>query len=202
MIKIKNLKKKFGEKVIFDKFNLEIPQGAFLVFAGKSGCGKTTILNMIGGLEVPDEGEILVDGQNIYNRKNQRDYYTYKVGFLFQNFALVEDKTVRENMELVQKKARTKLTISEALENVGLTDKTDQEVYKLSGGEQQRVALARLMIKKCNIILADEPTGSLDSGNAAIVMEILHKMNEEGKTIVVVTHSEKIIEKEKAVVYL
>ena len=153
MIKIKNLKKKFGEKVIFDKFNLEIPQGAFLVFAGKSGCGKTTILNMIGGLEVPDEGEILVDGQNIYNRKNQRDYYTYKVGFLFQNFALVEDKTVRENMELVQKKARTKLTISEALENVGLTDKTDQEVYKLSGGEQQRVALARLMIKKCNIIL-------------------------------------------------
>lgn len=202
MIEIKNVSKSFEEKRVFEDFNMKIDSGEFVVFAGKSGCGKTTLLNMIGGLEKPDKGSILVDGKDIFSGKNRKHFYTYQVGFLFQNFALVENKTVRQNMELVQKKARTEKSIEEILESVGIPDKMDTKVYKLSGGEQQRTALARLMYKKCNLILADEPTGSLDEGNAREVMKILHIMNQEGKTVILVTHNEKIINEEKRVVML
>lgn len=202
MICIKNLYKGFEDKVIFENFSIEIADGEFVIFAGNSGCGKTTLLNMIGGLESPDKGTIVVDGMDICKKSNKKDYFTYKVGFLFQNFALLENKTVRQNLELIQKKARTEHTISEVLGAVGLADKENTKVYKLSGGEQQRVALARLMLKKCDVILADEPTGSLDADNADAVMDILHKLNEQGKTIIVVTHSDKIINLEKKVVRL
>lgn len=202
MVLIQGLCKAFDDKKLFDGFQMEIADGEFVVFAGNSGCGKTTLLNMIGGLEQPDEGQILVDGVDICQRKNKRAYFTYKVGFLFQNFALLENKTVRENLSLIQKKARTSLPIPSALEAVGLDGMENVRVYKLSGGEQQRVALARLMLKKCDLILADEPTGSLDEGNADVVMEILHDLNRQGKTIIVVTHSEKIKSAEKKVVML
>lgn len=202
MIQIQNLCKRFDSKTLFDNFSAEIADGEFVIFAGNSGCGKTTLLNMIGGLEPPDQGTILVDGMNIYQRKYMREYFTYKVGFLFQNFALLENKTVRQNLELIQKKARTDISVSSALEAVGLTGKEDIKVYKLSGGEQQRVALARLMLKKCSLILADEPTGSLDDGNSDAVMGILHDLNRQGKTVIVVTHSEKIKNAEKKVMVL
>lgn len=202
MICIHGLTKSFDDKVIFDNFSIDIVDGDFVIFAGNSGCGKTTLLNMIGGLEEPDKGSITVDGIDICKNKNKKDYFAYKVGFLFQNYALLESKTVRQNLELIQKKSRTEQSIPDALEAVGLADKENTKVYKLSGGEQQRVALARLMLKKCDIILADEPTGSLDSGNAVAVMDILHQMNKQGKTIIVVTHSEKIINSEKKVVRL
>lgn len=202
MVCIENLCKSFGNKVLFDNYSIEIADGEFVIFAGNSGCGKTTLLNMIGGLEAPDKGTIMVDGIDISRSKNKRNYFTYKVGFLFQNFALLENKTVRQNLELIQKKARTEHMISEVLKTVGLADKENTKVYKLSGGEQQRVALARLMLKKCDIILADEPTGSLDAQNADAVMSILHRLNGQGKTIIVVTHSDKIINAEKKVVKL
>ncbi len=202
MITVKNLCKKFDDNVIFDNFNINIESGEFVVFAGDSGCGKTTLLNIIGGLEAPDKGEILVDGENIFKRKNRREYFMHKVGFLFQNFALIENKTVRENLLLVPKNNRTDLTVKDALQTVGIPDKADEKVYKLSGGEQQRVALARLLFKKCDIILADEPTGSLDSKNADAVLDILHSMNDSGRTVIVVTHNEKIIKSEKRVVLL
>ena len=188
MIEIKEVSKSFGDKVVFDGFSLTIEDGAFVVFAGNSGCGKTTLLNMIGALEKPDSGQIFVDGVDIYKIRRKEDYFTYKVGFLFQNFALVENKTVRKNLDYVQKKARTSISLDEALKSVGIEDKIDTLVYKLSGGEQQRVALARLMYKKCDIILADEPTGSLDTENAKMVLNFLHKLNDEGKTIILVTH--------------
>lgn len=202
MISVKNLYKSFDKNVIFDNFNITIPSGEFVIFAGDSGCGKTTLLNIIGGLEIPDSGEILVDGENIFKRKNRREYFMNKIGFLFQNFALVENKTVRENLLLVPKKNRTDLTVKEVLEAVGIPEKIDEKVYKLSGGEQQRVALARLLLKKCDIILADEPTGSLDSDNAEAVLNILHQMNKQGRTVIVVTHNEKIINSEEKVVLL
>lgn len=202
MISINNVTKSFGEKDLFQDLNLEIPDGSFIVFAGKSGCGKTTLLNMIGGLEKPDSGQIIVDGLDIYKKRNLTDYFTYKVGFLFQNFALVEDRTVYKNLQLVQKKARTGRTIEDILDELGILDKKDELVYRLSGGEQQRVALARLMYKRCDIILADEPTGSLDNENAEAVMDILHRINGQGKTVIVVTHSEKIILSEQWVVNL
>ncbi len=200
MIEIKNLNKSFDENVIFNDFSCEIKDGEFVVFAGKSGCGKTTLLNIVGALEKPDSGEIIVDGIDITKRKNQKEYFKNIVGFLFQNFALIENKSVKENLDFVQKNQRTQTTVSEALKQVGLLSKESVPVYKLSGGEQQRVALARLIIKKCNIILADEPTGSLDRKNADMVMKILKKMNEEGKTIVLVTHDEQIIKNAKRVI--
>jgi putative ABC transport system ATP-binding protein len=193
MIEIHNLRKSFGEKILFENYQLSIPDGQFLVIHGRSGAGKTTLLNMIGGLEEPDEGSIVVDGLDISHSRNRRIYYRDKVGFLFQNFALIDNKTVRQNLELISKKDRTDLTIPKALSRVGLEGYDKKKVYTLSGGEQQRVALARLMLKKCDVILADEPTGSLDVENASKVMEILHEMNHSGKTIIMVTHSAEIV---------
>ena len=202
MISLQNICKSYGEKTLFNNLNLDISEGEFVVFAGKSGCGKTTLLNMIGGLERPDSGTVSVDSKDIFKRNNMRKYFTETVGFLFQNFALVEDETVTKNLEYVQKKFRTQKSSDEILKYLGLLDKRDTKVYKLSGGEQQRVAIARLMYKKCKIILADEPTGSLDSENAYSVMKILHDLNNLGKTIILVTHSEKIIVNEKRVINL
>ncbi len=189
MIKIENLKKTFGKKVLFENFNCEIGDGEFVIFSGKSGCGKTTLLNMIGGIEDYDEGKILIDNIDISKRKNKIYYYRNKVGFLFQNFALIENKTVEENLKLICNNKQDCISISEALNKVNLEHEINTKVYKLSGGEQQRVALARLMVKKCDLILADEPTGSLDKDNADKVIEILKTLNKQGKTILLVTHS-------------
>lgn len=202
MIEIKNLTKSLGGKKLFDGFNVRIESGEFVVFCGESGCGKTTLLNMIGGIERPDSGTITVDGTDIWKLRSRRELFLYKYGFLFQNFALLEDETVRKNLSIISKRARTEIAIPEALERVGLADKIDTEVFKLSGGEQQRVALARLMLKKCDTILADEPTGSLDERNAEDVLTILHSLCESGKTVVLVTHSAKIIESERRIIRL
>ncbi len=191
MIKITGLCKKFDDKVLFDGYDLKVKDGEYVVLSGESGAGKTTLLNMIGGLEMVDEGSIIVNDIDITKRKNRMKYYREVVGFLFQNFALVDKKTVRQNLNLVKSKSKNMLTIEEALERVGLADKIDTKVYKLSGGEQQRVALARLMVKNCQVILADEPTGSLDKKNSEIVMGILDKLNKEGKTVILVTHVEE-----------
>ena len=195
MIVLKNVCKQYEEHIIFRNLNMEISDGELIALTGSSGSGKTTLLNMIGAIEPVTSGEILVDGKDIQKRRNQREYYRDKIGFLFQNFALVESKTVAENMNIIRKKARSSVTIEQALEYVGLTDKLNQKVYKLSGGEQQRIALARLLVKKCDIVLADEPTGSLDGNNAEVVIELLKKINEMGKTVIIVTHDMKIAEK-------
>ena len=209
MILVENMTKRFGDNVLFDGLNLEIDDGDFFVITGESGCGKTTLLNIIGGIEPINDGKVTCNGKIISSiekpkrsyksckdyfetRKNQLVYYKDTVGFLFQNFALVEAKTVRQNLELVQKTSRTDVDFESALESVGMPDKLDSTVYTLSGGEQQRVALARLMVKKCSIILADEPTGSLDKNNAKAVIDILREMNKNGKTVCIVTHDEKI----------
>lgn len=190
MIEIKNLHKSFEDCKLFSNFNMTVKDGEFVILSGVSGCGKTTLLNIIGSIEKIDDGEILVDGIDITKQKNQLEYFRTKVGFLFQNFALVDNKTVRENLELIRNESKSDVSIEEALEKVGLTNKIDQKVYKLSGGEQQRVALSRLMVKKCDIILADEPTGSLDKVNAESVIEILKSMNKMGKTVIMATHDE------------
>ena len=163
MIIIRGLNKAFGEKIIFSNFNLEIPDGSFVVISGDSGSGKSTLLNMIGGIEKPDSGSIIIEGLNITRLKNKNSFFADTVGFLFQNFALLENKTVKENLSLIKKSRRNKVSLKEA--------------YQLSGGEQQRVALARLMMKKCSVVLADEPTGSLDKKNRDIVMRLLHELN-------------------------
>ena len=202
MISIRNLCKSFDDKVLFDNFNLEIPDGSFVVISGESGSGKSTLLNMIGGIESPDSGTITVDGFNVTGKGSKREYFRDVVGFLFQNFALLENKTVRDNLEMIQKSGRSGVEIDDAMDKVGLRDVLDQKVYKLSGGEQQRVALARLMIKKCSLILADEPTGSLNKRNSDVVMSVLHDLNLQGKTVIVVTHDEEIVKRADNVVYI
>lgn len=193
MIELQHVCKAFGDHRLFDNFNLTISSGEYVVFSGASGCGKTTLLHMIGALERPDSGRILVDGVDISRRRAQGRYFSETAGFLFQNFALMEEKTVRQNLGIVRGKNRSGVSLKQALARVGLPDKADSHVYTLSGGEQQRVALARLMMKRCSLILADEPTGSLDRGNADAVMDILESLNREGKTVLVVTHDENIM---------
>lgn len=202
MISVNTLCKRFGEKVLFENFSFTAEPGEFVVITGKSGCGKTTLLNILGGLESPDSGSVSIDGKSIDNKKFLKSFYADIVGFLFQNFALVENKTVRQNLEMVMKNHRSGVTLEEALKMVGVADKKNSKVFTLSGGEQQRVALARLIFKRCDIILADEPTGSLDSDNEDEVLMILHSFCDMGKTVIIVTHSTKIIKSEKRVITL
>ena len=173
-----------------------------MVISGDSGSGKSTLLNMIGGIEKPDRGSIIVEGVDITSLKKKNGFFADIVGFLFQNFALLENKTVKENLALIKRSSRTDVSLAEALERVGLLKELNKKVYQLSGGEQQRVALARLMLKKCSVVLADEPTGSLDKKNKDIVMKVLHELNDEGKTVIIVTHDQSIIENEDYVVKL
>lgn len=194
LIELHSVCKSFGNKVIFDDFNCSIDDGEFVVITGESGCGKTTLLNMIGGLEPVTKGNITVAGLEITNTKNLKEYFRDIVGFVFQNFALVEQKTVEENLLLVHPKGKSGITVEETLHSVGMETSLKQKVYSLSGGEQQRIALARLRLKNCQLVLADEPTGSLDRKNGQMVMKILHQLNHEEKTVLMVTHDETLIQ--------
>ena len=202
MIEGKNITKRFGGQVLFDGFNFVIEDGEFVCFSGVSGAGKTTLLNIIGLLEPLDGGELLINGIKYKTNRQRLQYFRTEVGFLFQNFALIENKTVEQNLEIVSKQNRTEFSIMEALEKVGLQEKLHSKVYTLSGGEQQRIALARLFLKKCNIILADEPTGSLDKRTAEMVMDIVCDLNQRGKTVILVTHDEQIRQMARRVIKL
>lgn len=191
MIEIKDITKRYGERVLFENFSLEVEQGEFVVINGSSGAGKTTILNMIGGLEPFDSGSIMIDGLDVSKKKDLLRIFREKTGFIFQNFALVEKKTVYENLEMIHHAYRTEIGMEEALDMVGMTGMGERKVYSLSGGEQQRVAIARLFLKKATVILADEPTGSLDKENADMVMQLILELNKQNKTIIMVTHDEQ-----------
>ncbi|ETK00008.1 putative bacteriocin ABC transporter [Eubacterium nodatum ATCC 33099] len=192
MIIGENITKSFGNKILFKDFNFHIEGGEFVCFSGESGAGKTTLLNIIGLLEPIDSGKLLINGREYKTNKDKRKFYAEEVGFLFQNFALLENKTVEQNLKIVKAKGNLSYRIDESLKIVGLTDKMNNKVYTLSGGEQQRIALARLILKPCNIILADEPTGSLDKRNAELVIGLLKKINSMGKTVIIVSHDEYV----------
>lgn len=194
LIKINKLSKSFQNKKVLNEVSFHVQKGSFFAITGKSGCGKTTLLNILGKLEDPDSGEIIIDGKKL-NEIRQKEYFANDVAFLFQNFALIERKTVKQNLTIIRKGARTEVTIEEALRKVGLEDKENCKVYKLSGGEQQRVALARVMMKKSKMILADEPTGSLDVENADLVMDVLRELVDHGKTVIMVTHDLTLIDR-------
>jgi len=202
MIEMKDVSKSFGERMLYNNFNATIKEGEFIVFTGESGCGKTTLLNMIGGIEAFDSGSIEVKGLDIKLAKNRMKLFREAYGFLFQNFALVENKTVEENLSFILPKYSSGISIPDALDRVGLAGFQKKDVYKLSGGEQQRVSLARLMLKKYSIILADEPTGSLDRRNADEVMNIIDDFNKQGKTIILVTHDELVKKRGNRVIEL
>lgn len=196
MIEIKNLNKKFNDKVIFNNLNLTIEDGEMLAISGASGSGKTTLLNILGKLDKEYDGNIIIDNKNL-KTITQTNYLRNTIGYLFQNYALADNLTVTRNLDFSLKYSDDKsLEAKEnALEMVGLDSKEylNKKIYTLSGGEQQRVALARLFLKPCSIILADELTGSLDVKNRDVVLEILRKMNEHGKTVIVVTHDPYVL---------
>lgn len=193
VIELKDVNKKYGNKDLFNNLNLSIKKGEMVAITGASGCGKSTLLNILGLIDKPDSGEVIIcDNKNPYDNENVKlNLFRYNIGYLFQNYALVDNYTVSKNLDIALEyvKSNNKKELKEeALKKVGLLDKLNSKVFELSGGEQQRIALARLMIKKNNIILADEPTGSLDASNRDIILKLLRDLNNEGKTIVIVTH--------------
>ncbi len=202
MIELIDIKKTYGDQIIFNGLNLKIDDGDFICVSGDSGSGKTTLLNIIGGLEPFDDGEILFDSKKIKTKKDRIRLFRQELGFIFQNFVLVENKTVKQNLELIRKEDLTGESLDGVLDLVGIIDKKDKKVYTLSGGEQQRVAMARLYLKKCRYVLADEPTGSLDKKNADKIFDIFKDLNARGKTIIIVTHDERLKSKIKRQVNL
>lgn len=190
---VRNVQHVFKAKRLFDNLSFEVESGAFCVIYGPSGSGKSTLLNFISGLSKPDKGSITISHENQKLNIMSRDFRKRHLNYVFQNFALLENETVYENLclPLVGKSLRKKekeQKIIEVLEYVGLKDTMKQTVSELSGGEQQRISIARVLLKEGNLILADEPTGNLDVANRQIIIELLLDLQKQGKTIIVVSH--------------
>lgn len=202
VLRISGLNKKYGDRVIFHDFNISVCSGEMLCVSGPSGSGKSTLLNIIGMFELSDSGEIYLFGEKIpkADSKEGKNLLKNRLFYLFQNFALVTDASVDYNLEIPLLESRIpkkeKLMMKKnALKEVGLDYLSLKEkIYHLSGGEQQRVALARGYIKKFDLLLADEPTGSLDEKNRDAIISILDRFHDAGKTIIIVSHDPTIME--------
>ncbi|MEB8068244.1 ABC transporter ATP-binding protein [Mammaliicoccus fleurettii] len=199
MIQVKNLNKQFNGEYLFTEFNLSVNKGEMIAITGKSGSGKSTLLACMCGLEKFDKGKIEINKRNIANMKQKDKVLIYRneIGYLFQNYVLISHETINYNLEIVLSykklsKAKKKELKLEALNKVGLDKSLDTKVYTLSGGEQQRVAIARLLLKEPLVIFADEPTGALDEVNKHIILKLLLEF--KGKsTIIIVTHDEEVM---------
>ena len=197
MIKVEHLTKKFQEKVIFEDINCTLETGKTYAIVGKSGAGKTTFLNVLSGLEQPSSGKVVITDLTV-NGKNRKKLYRTTFGFIFQNFGLIDTETVKQNLELGlvnQKltKGQKSKRMQSALKQVSLEKiPFNQKVYTLSGGEQQRIALARILLKTPKVIFADEPTGSLDSENSQVVLKTLLNNFDPAATIVIATHDPSV----------
>ena len=202
MIKIENLTKIFRteevETVALDGVSLSVEQGEFVAIMGPSGCGKSTLLNIMGLLDNPTSGSYILDGEEVgHLKESQRTSVRKgKIGFVFQSFNLIDELNVEENIELplkyigVPQKERRERVV-EILRRLELSHRAKHYPQQLSGGQQQRVAIARAVVMNPKLILADEPTGNLDSKNGLEVMQLLTQLNNEGTTIVMVTHSQR-----------
>jgi putative ABC transport system ATP-binding protein len=200
MLKLVNTAKKFtgGEVVTtaLNNINLEIKAGEYVAVTGPSGCGKSTLLSILGLLDVPDAGEYWFDGQNVAGWSEARlsELRRGRIGFIFQSFNLIEELSVDENVELAMEYASVparerRERVAQMLDKLGVSHRAKHRPSQLSGGQQQRVAIARALVNKPAVLLADEPTGNLDTAHGEEVMRILQQINDEGTTIVMVTHS-------------
>ena len=200
MIRTENLTRIFRteevETIALNGVNIEVEDSEFIAIMGPSGCGKSTLLNILGLLDSPTEGKYWLNNEEVGHLKERERtaYRKGRIGFVFQNFNLIDELTVEENVDLQLKylgvgKAERKERVLEILRKVKLSHRAKHYPHQLSGGQQQRVAIARAVVGKPSIILADEPTGNLDSKNGMEVMQLLSELNEEGTTIVMVTHS-------------
>jgi putative ABC transport system ATP-binding protein len=194
-----HVSKRYSDHVVLDNTSLTVYEGEMVAITGKSGSGKTTILNIMGLLEKPDSGVVKLFGEKSppIGSGGANKLLRTRLSYLFQNFALIDDATVDYNLEIPllysnkTRKEKQKLKMA-VLEKLGLNIPLKQKIYGLSGGEQQRVAIARILLKPCDLILADEPTGSLDADNRNEIVRILKELNNSGKTIIVVTHDEYV----------
>ena len=200
MIRTENLTRIFRteeiETIALNGVNINVKDGEFIAIMGPSGCGKSTLLNILGLLDTPTEGKYWLGDEEVGHLKERERtaYRKGRIGFVFQNFNLIDELTVEENIDLQLKylgigKAERKERVLDILRKVKLSHRAKHYPHQLSGGQQQRVAIARAVVGKPSIILADEPTGNLDSKNGMEVMQLLSELNEEGTTIVMVTHS-------------
>ncbi|MBD5554714.1 MAG: ABC transporter ATP-binding protein [Roseburia sp.] len=189
--------------------SLEINDGEMVAIMGASGSGKTTLLNIIGCMDGWDQGEYIFNGTSVGSLKNGKldKFRRQNFGFIFQQFALLKDYTVRENVELplravnMPRKKRNEI-VMDMLEKVGMEQYVDKIPTKLSGGQQQRCAIARALVTEASVILADEPTGALDSKTGQEIIDLLIQLNRSGKTIIIVTHDEKIAKQASRTIYL
>ena len=202
MIRVENIMKSFStEEVVTVALNgvsMEVKEGEFVAIMGPSGCGKSTLLNILGLLDNPNEGTYRLDGVEVARMKetDRTKLRRGRIGFVFQSFNLIDELTVEENIDLQLKylnlpKAERKQRVLEILRQVNMSHRAKHYPQQLSGGQQQRVAIARAVVGKPRIILADEPTGNLDSKHGKEIMELLAQLNAEGTTIVMVTHSQR-----------
>lgn len=200
MIRTENLTRIFRteeiETIALNGVNIDVKDGEFVAIMGPSGCGKSTLLNILGLLDTPTEGKYWLGDEEVGHLKERERtaYRKGRIGFVFQNFNLIDELTVEENIDLQLKylgigKAERKERVLDILRKVKLSHRAKHYPHQLSGGQQQRVAIARAVVGKPSIILADEPTGNLDSKNGMEVMQLLSELNDEGTTIVMVTHS-------------
>lgn len=190
-----------------DHVNLEIRKGEFVAIIGQSGSGKSTLMNMIGCLDVPTEGTYILNGQNVSKLSDNElsDIRNQEIGFIFQGFNLIANLTAQENVELpliyrgVPKKERHELSVA-ALKKVGLAHRMDHRPSEMSGGQQQRVAIARAIAQAPPVILADEPTGNLDSASSMEILDILKQLHAENRTVILITHDNDIAKQAKRVI--
>jgi len=201
MIKITDLEKIYRteevETIALNKLSIEVKEGEFVAVMGPSGCGKSTLLNILGLLDDPDGGSFIFNGVEVahFNERKRADMRKHNIGFVFQSFNLIDELTVYENVELPLiytgvKSAERKAMVEKVLDKMKIMHRRNHYPQQLSGGQQQRVAVARAVVNNPKLILADEPTGNLDSANGGEVMELLTDLNEQGTTIIMVTHSE------------
>jgi len=200
MLKLHNMYKIYStdevETVALNGVNLEIEQGDFVAIMGPSGCGKSTLLNIVGMLDNPSDGDYFFFDENIakYNESQRSELRKQNIGFIFQSFNLIDELSVAENIELAllyhdMPSAERKKRVASVMDRMGIAHRANHMPGQLSGGQQQRVAVARAVVGDQPLILADEPTGNLDSVHGQEVMELLRSLNKEGTTIVMVTHS-------------
>jgi putative ABC transport system ATP-binding protein len=213
MITTKELTKVFRtdevETTALNKVNLDVQSGEFVAIMGPSGCGKSTLLNIIGLLDNPTDGELLFDGTEVskFKERQRTNLRKGNIGFVFQSFNLIDELTVYENVELPLlymnvSSAERKQKVGQVLDRMKISHRKKHFPQQLSGGQQQRVAISRAVVTNPKLILADEPTGNLDSANGEEVMNLLTELNKEGTTIVMVTHSPSDADKAHRIVQL
>ncbi|WP_370410646.1 ABC transporter ATP-binding protein [Streptomyces fradiae] len=199
MIEVERLSKSFGERMLWRDITLTVGRGEMLALTGPSGSGKSTLLNCLGLLDRPSSGVIRHEGKDItrFGKREARLFRRDTLGYLFQGYALIENATIEENLEVAVKprralRGKVDASFTEALQRVGLAGRHRDTVHRLSGGEQQRVALARLIVQQPKLVLADEPTAALDRDNTVMVLESLRDMTRAGCTVVIATHDDTV----------